>query len=138
MKKYTLQWTSVQHRPSCTAQAQWISLWDLTHDLKSRAHEQFRNKGKSETLAKGRPWHINITVIHSSVSNNYCLLINTAIFNSTKTFFHIRILILWASNHHTKGKKPNKSTPNHKKSVTGSAIRLLKIQEGNRISLSEL
>lgn len=71
-----------------------ISSHDLIHDLKSQPHEQIRNKEKSETLAKGRPWHINIPVVHSSVSNNYCLPMNTGIFNSTKTFFHIRIFFL--------------------------------------------
>lgn len=69
-----------------------ISSCDLTHDLKSQPHEQIRNKVR--TLAKGRPWHIHIPVVHSSVSNSYCLPMSPGISNSTKTFFHIRILIL--------------------------------------------
>lgn len=70
----------VQHRHSNILV--WFNTWP-----KITAPWTIRNNGKSETLAKGGPWHINIVVVHSSVSNNYCFAMNTGILNSTKTHF---------------------------------------------------
>lgn len=80
-----------------------ISLCDLIHNLQSQFLKQLKKK-KSEILAKGRSWHINVLVVHSSVSSNYHPLMNTVRFgisNSTRTYWGWR------------GTTGDGQTPNH-------------------------